>query len=45
MKTVFVAGVYYALPEIARMTDLSVEELELCNRNELVDIILDYLER
>lgn len=43
MKSVFVGCRYYDLHDIARMCDLSVEELAYLSRAELQDIVLEYL--
>ena len=43
MKSVFVGCRWYDLCDIARMCDLSVEELAHCSYAELQEIVLDYL--
>lgn len=42
-KTVNISGRLYDLYDISRLTDLSIEELALCSRSELTDIVLEAL--
>ena len=42
-KTVYIGARSYNLYDIAKMTDMSIEELAYCTREELIDIVLDWL--
>ena len=43
MRSVFVGGIWYTLSDIAKMCDLSIEELAYCSNTELTDIILNII--
>lgn len=45
MKSVFVGARWYDLIDISKLTDLSIEELAYCSRAELIDIVLDNLNK